>query len=337
MKSYFCLMIALLATTNPGFAQSAAVKVGELPALPTAVSSLGSVACDGYLYVYGGHAGKTHSYDTQTVLGTFHRLKLDGGKAWEVLPGGPILQGMNLATHAGKVYRIGGMQPRNLPGTPTDNISVATCARFDPKLGQWEAIADLPAGRSSHDVAVVGHKLIVIGGWDQKGHSGKAIWHDTALFLDLSEPTAKWQSIPQPFKRRALTMATVGSKVYAIGGLGADGADRRVDILDVVTQQWSSGPVLPGSERVAFSPCAAVVKGRVVVNTSAGPVFRLQEGGTAWEKVGDAHTKRMVARLIPLGEANVILVGGAGGGKNVDAVEVIRLAEKGEPVVQDDK
>ena len=34
---------------------------------------------DGYLYLYGGHAGKTHSYDTATVLGTFHRLKLDGG------------------------------------------------------------------------------------------------------------------------------------------------------------------------------------------------------------------------------------------------------------------
>ena len=66
--------------------------VRALP-LPTAVSSFGAIACDGYLYVYGGHAGKTHSYDTKSVLGTFHRLKLDGGTQWEELPGGPILRG----------------------------------------------------------------------------------------------------------------------------------------------------------------------------------------------------------------------------------------------------
>ena len=62
----------------------------KLPPLPAAVSSLGAVACDGYVYVYGGHAGKTHSYDTKSVLGTFHRLKLDSGTKWEELPGGPI-------------------------------------------------------------------------------------------------------------------------------------------------------------------------------------------------------------------------------------------------------
>ena len=52
------------------------VDVGAFPALPTAVSSFGAIACDDHLYVYGGHAGKTHSYDTKSVLGTFHRLKL---------------------------------------------------------------------------------------------------------------------------------------------------------------------------------------------------------------------------------------------------------------------
>ncbi|MBA4191282.1 MAG: hypothetical protein C0467_25145 [Planctomycetaceae bacterium] len=329
--------LAVLVAASAALAQPAPAKAPAFPPLPQAVSSLGAVACDGYLYAYGGHAGKTHSYDTKTVLGTFHRLKLDGGTKWEELPGGPILQGMNLAAHGGKVYRVGGMQPRNAPGTPTDNRSVAECARFDPKAGTWEALAEMPSARSSHDVVVIGDKLVVIGGWDQKRKDEKPVWHDTTLVLDLGAKTPKWESLPQPFKRRALTAATVGTKVFVIGGLGAEGGDRRVDVLDTATGKWATGPQLPGAERTAFSPAAGVVKGRVVVNTSAGPVFRLNETGDGWEKVGEAKKKRMVARLVPHGDDAVILVGGAGGGGNVDAVEVVRLAARGEPVVTGDK
>src|SRR5688572_31164214 len=111
--------LAALALAAPAFAaEPAPTKAPAFPAMPKAVSSFGAIECDGYLYLYGGHAGKTHSYDTESVLGTFHRLKLDGGTKWEPLPGGPIAQGMNLTSHGGKVYRVGGMQPKNKPGDP---------------------------------------------------------------------------------------------------------------------------------------------------------------------------------------------------------------------------
>lgn len=304
------------------------VTAPALPPLPVAASSLGAVGCDGYLYVYGGHAGKTHRYDTKAVLGTFHRLKLDGGTKWEPLPGGPILQGMNLAAHGGKVYRVGGMRPRNAPGEPADNVSLADCARFDPKAGKWEPLPPLPAGRSSHDLVVAGDKLVVVGGWEQKGKGQKPAWHDTALVLDLAAKNPEWKPVPQPFKRRALTAAAVGSKVYVLGGLGETGGDRRVDVLDVATGTWSSGPALPGADRVAFSPAACAVNGRLVVNTSEGPVYRLNEVGDGWEKVGQAKTKRIVARLVPIGHEAVLLVGGAGGGSNVADIEVIRFATR---------
>ena len=116
----------------------------------------------------------------------------------------------------------------------------------------------------------------------------------------------------------------------AVGASGRDGRAPRV--LDVATGKWSTGPELPGNDRVAFSPAAAAVNGRLVVNTSAGPVYRLTEKGDAWEKVGEAATKRIVARLVPFGNDAVILVGGAAGGANADSLEVIKLAEKGEPV-----
>ncbi|HYH67957.1 MAG TPA: hypothetical protein VD866_24885 [Urbifossiella sp.] len=307
-------------------------KAVTLPPMPHAVSSFGATVCDGYLYVYGGHAGETHSYDTKSVLGSFQRLKLDGGTRWEELPGGPIAQGMNLVTHAGKVVRVGGMQPKNEPGDRADNFSLTDCARYDPAKKVWEPLPPLPAGRSSHDVAVVGDKLVVVGGWQMKGKAEKSGWHDTTLILDLGTGTPKWESVPQPFQRRALTATAVGTKVYVLGGLGAEG--KATDIFDAATRTWSTGPALPleGKKAMSFSPAAATVNGRVVVNTVSGGVYRLTADGQTWEKVGQAATPRMVARLVPHG-ANALLIGGARPGEgNTATVEVVRVAETGTPV-----
>jgi hypothetical protein len=327
MLTRIAYFVALSLTVPVLTAEPTPTKAPQFPAMPSAVSSFGAIACDGYLYLYGGHAGKTHSYDNATVLGTFHRLKLDGGPKWEPLPSGPIAQGLNLATHGGKIYRVGGMQPKNAPGEAADNISLAECARFDPKTGKWESLAALPAGRSSHDVVVVGDKLVVVGGWQMKGKDNASTWHDTALILDLAAAKPEWKSIPQPFKRRALTAAAIGTKLYVIGGLGADGGDKRVDVLDVATGKWSEGPQMPGGDRVAFSPAACTVNGRLILNTSEGTVFRLSEKGDAWDKVGEAEKKRIVARLIPLGADRVILLGGASGGANADSLEVIAITK----------
>ena len=75
------------------------------------------------------------------------------------------------------------MQPRNKPGEPAENYSVAECARFDPKAGRWEALPPLPQPRSSHDVAVIGNQLMVIGGWNMQGLDGNE-WLDTIDVLD---------------------------------------------------------------------------------------------------------------------------------------------------------
>ena len=85
--------------------------------------------CDGYLYLYGGHAGKTHSYDTKSVLGTFHRLKLDGGAKWEELPGGPIAQGMNLGHYAKSIR--GPKQTKPKPTHLRRNVHVSTKKLLD--------------------------------------------------------------------------------------------------------------------------------------------------------------------------------------------------------------
>lgn len=299
----------------------------NLPDLPRAVSSLGAIECNGYLYVYGGHCGKTHTYSTEDVLGTFYRLKLAGGKQWEKLPGGPIAQGLNLATHGGKIYRVGGFQPRNKPGEKADLVSLTDVARFDPKTKKWENLPPLPEGRSSHDVVFVKDKMVVVGGWNSLGRGEGREWHDTALVLDLSAKKPQWRALPQPFQRRALAAAALGNKVYVICGLDRQGeAHKRVDVLDLETGKWTQGPDVPG-RRVGFSPAATVLDGHILVSTADRNIFRLSEQENAWIKVAESESKRIVHRLVPFGSRGVILVGGAlpGVGGNASELEFVPI------------
>src|SRR5689334_10281762 len=73
------------------------------PPLPESFSSFGAAICDGFVYVYGGHVAKTHTYSTAAVTGKFRRLNLADPKAWQELPPGPGLQGLALVSHAGKL------------------------------------------------------------------------------------------------------------------------------------------------------------------------------------------------------------------------------------------
>jgi N-acetylneuraminic acid mutarotase len=304
---------------------------GEFPPLPQAVSSFGAAVAGGHVYVYGGHAGKTHTYSTQSTVGTFRRLDLaDPKKGWEDLPGGPHLQGLALVAHHGTVIRIGGMQPRNRPGDPADNHSIASVARFDPATKRWEDLPDLPAPRSSHDAAVVGDTLVVAGGWRMNGAGKSSAWHDTALLLDLSRPGAKWEAVPQPFERRALTAAALDGKVYVIAGLTPDaGTAHAVNVFDPVTRKWSEGPKLPGDRLNGFTPAAAALDGALYVSPADGTVYRL--AGDKWEPAAALRTPRYVHRLVPIGGGRLLALGGASKAGNVAASEVVEPGRGGKP------
>lgn len=305
---------------KPGEAGAPLTATEELPPLPVAASSLGAVACGDYLYVYGGHVAPVHTYSTEAVSGRFFRRGMKRGAAWEELPGGPPLQGMNLAAHGGRIYRVGGMEPRNAPGTPEENWSVATAACFDPTTNAWQDLPPLPRPRSSHDVAVVSDTLYVVGGWNMLGHDGED-WCDTMLALDLDEPSRGWREIPQPFARRALITAGASDRLLVIGGFTADEeASRRVDIFDPATGAWSSGPDLPGDDLNGFAPAACTVAGVVHVSMADGAVCALAPDGAAWEPVARV-LPRIVHRAVADGPAHLLLVGGAARADNLDLVE----------------
>jgi hypothetical protein len=294
--------------------------------LPRALASFGAIASDGWLYVYGGHTAERHDYSTQSVTGQFHRLDLNAPSRWEALAGGPAVQGLNLAAHGGKVYRVGGMQPRNAPAEPADNHSIADAAEFDPAAARWRELPPLPQPRSSHELLAVDGSLMVIGGWWMKGKARETQWLNTIEVLDLSSENAAWRSVPQPFARRALVGAAAGRRVFIIGGFDADEKPQLdVDIYDTAAAAWSKGPPIPGKRRNGFAPAACAHNGSVYLSVATGEMFRLRERGTVWEPVATT-TPRIVHRLIPLKD-QILVIGGASEEKMLDVIEAVKVIE----------
>lgn len=292
------------------------------PPLPEAVSSFGAIVEGGSLYVYGGHTGKTHTYSTATVSGKFHRLDLKNPKAWEELPAGLPLQGMNLAAAGGKIYRVGGMQPRNAPGELADLHSVADVAVYDPATKKWSPFVPLPEPRSSHDVVAVGEQLYVVGGWISKGKDQKPDWSKNALVLDLTAPKPVWKSFEQPFQRRALAAGVEGGKVFVIGGINSEAAySKSTEIYDPSTNKWSKGHSLPGEDSNGFSPAACTQHGKLFLTTGDGGVFRYD--AKTWERIGGIDNGRIVGRLAPGPQGRLLILGGAGKKGNVPDIGVV--------------
>lgn len=297
----FSLVLAVPAT--------AADTPAAFPDLPKPVSNFGAVACAGFVYVYGGHSGKVHSYSSDTTLNTFHRIKIADPKKWEELPGGKHLQGLALVEHAGKVIRVGGMEPRHKSGDKADIHSTASVQSFDPKTKAWSDLPDLPAPRSSHDAAVVGDTLVVVGGWAMA--AGKTSeWATDTLTLNLADPKAKWVSVKQPFVRRALAAAAHDGKVYAVGGLLEDGGtDHAVNVFDPKAGKWSDAAPLPGDRMNAFTPAVIASGGKLYANPADGKLYRL--AADKWENVSSVKAARYVHRMVPLPDGKLLVIGGA--------------------------
>lgn len=312
----FCILFAV------STASAAETKVADLP---EAFSSFGAATVDGSVYVYGGHAGKTHSYAHETTLGKFRRLKIDAAdKSWEELPAGLHLQGTALVGYKQSVIRVGGMEPKNSKTEKADNVSTATAQQYDINTKKWSDLAQLPEGRSSHDAVVVGDTLVVVGGWSMNGAAGKNEWRSTALTLDLSDAKATWKSHEQPFQRRALTAATVDGKVYVLGGISAEGAmDPSANIFDPKSGKWCTGPSVPGEKSNAFSAAACTVDGKIYLNPSDGKVYRL--AGDKWQEVGSIETGRKVHRMVPFGESKMLVLAGATTSGSTASAEVVNL------------
>jgi N-acetylneuraminic acid mutarotase len=282
------------------------------PPMPAPVASFGAAATpDGHVFIYGGHAGVRHKYNKEEVNGNLHGWK-SGDTKWADLGKDEPAQGASLLALPGKVLRIGGMAARNSKTEAQDLWSSETASFYDLKTNTWTALPKLPERRSSHDSAIIGDTLYVIGGWALNGggtRSAEPSWHVTYLTLDLSKPDAQWKSHEQPFKRRALAVQAIGTQLYAIGGMSDDEEPvTHVSILDTTTGKWTDGPALPTEKLGGFGFSAVAHEGRLFASGVAGELMELR--GKDWVPVLKLAHPRFFHRLLPGGEHKLIALGG---------------------------
>lgn len=299
--------------------------IGRMP--EPAVNSFGGAVLGEWLYVYSGHIGKTHKYDTGTTTRTFRRFNLKDRKTWENLPIERDLQGVALVSDGKYLYRTGGMYASNPRGETAVLHSVTECQRFDPATMTWTKLPDLPEPRSTHDAYVIGRRLIVAGGWKLSGSTDESDFHTHLLSLDLDAPEKGWKLVEQPFERRALSVAEADGKLYVLGGLTSDsGVSRAVDIYDPATDRWSKGPELPeGTKAEGFGTAAFTVAGRLYYNGVTGPVYRLSKEGSRWEAIGQWHIPRITHRILPGIDGDLLAVGGNVGRVQTPIIESLPI------------
>lgn len=281
---------------------------GTPPEMPVSVASFGAAGMpDGSLYFYGGHSGKRHKYNRDEVHGDLFRWK-QGADQWEALAKEEPAQGASLVAAKDSVVRIGGMAARNAKGEKQDLWSSETAARYDIASGRWIALPKMPQRRSSHDSIVCGDTLYVIGGWRMEGEAD-SVWHDTYLTLDLTKADAVWESHAQPFKRRALAVQTLGTKVYAIGGMTDDNSlTCAVSVLDTTTGDWSDGPALPADKTGGFGFAAVSQGGRLFSSGLSGRLLELR--GDVWVAIAKLAHARYFHRLLSGKAGELIAIGG---------------------------
>jgi hypothetical protein len=317
------------AVAAAGVAKTEPPKARTFAKLPEAITSFGAAVAGDHLYVYSGHIGKSHKYHVGTSSTHFRRLDLRNPGEWEELPAGPALQGVALVAHEGQLYRVGGMAVRNQEGEASDLVSVADVAKFDPETKSWTDLPALPEPRSTHDAVVLGDRLYVVGGWLMPGGDANgSSWHEDALVLDLKNPENGWQNLPTPpFQRRALAVATDGARIFTIGGLSeANQISREVDIFDPKSGTWSKGPEIPGGKTQGFGPSAFGVEGCVFACGADGVLLRLTPAGDAWEPVGQYEHGRLMGRLLPGPDGDMIFVGGSVKMQGTDSIEAVPLS-----------
>jgi len=313
---------------GPDAADSTAAPAKFAP-LPVGLTSFGAARVDAAIYVYGGHTGKAHSYSRESQSNKLLRLDLSKPESpWQEIAKGESLQGLGMVAYKNKLIMLGGFTAQNAEGEEHDLRSQASVRAYDLASGQWSELPSLPEPRSSHDAALIGSTVYVVGGWNMSGDQD-AVWHTTAWALDLDSSEPRWAEMPKPpFQRRALAAVAHQGKLYAIGGMSQDdGPTRAVAIFDPQTQTWTEAAELLGEKPMAgFGAAGWSIDDQLIVTTYEGTIERWNAEQQNWEVVGQSKDARFFHRLLPVSHNQLLSIGGANmkSGKFVD-LELISL------------
>jgi hypothetical protein len=110
----------------------------------------------------------------------------------------------------------------------TSSLPLAAVQRFNPATGQWTQPTPMPAAAANVGAAVVGGRLITLGG----ENLGSVF--NTVRALNLT--TRAWSSLPNmPLARHGMGVAVIGNSLYAVNGAAHPGHKASTKTLQILT------------------------------------------------------------------------------------------------------
>ena len=243
---------------------------------------------------------------------------------WELITEIPTKRkGFSTAVVDDKIYLIGGSLFENGRGP----FGLSTVEVYDPKINNWQKVADMPTPRADARTAVVNGTIYVFGGYsgiDNRGENFK--------FLDIVEAynpeTDTWvRKEDMPFPCINFGIGVVAGQVYIIGGLAdfnkgvpnsLEWTDR-VEAYDPKTDTWAKRAKMP-TRRDYFG--VGVVSNRIYLIGGRGwpqvgnlggsflPVTEEYNPKTnQWQKKNDILDLRLYSSTVVVGD-QIFLIGG---------------------------
>jgi N-acetylneuraminic acid mutarotase len=238
---------------------------------------------------------------------------------WKSAPDLPVrLHHEMVVTYKGELVVIGGWIPKG--SDPSAQVSDRVFALRD---GSWAQLPSLPRPRAAGAAAVVGDRIVIVGG--QAG--GRLV--DTTDVFDGKQ----WSSganIPTP--REHLAAVSDGDHVYALGGraLSSDKNSPALERYDPATDRWQRLPDMP-TARGGLG--AAIVGGHLLAVGGESPTRALGEvesynlARKAWSTAPSMRTPRHGLAVAAI-DRSLYSLGGAprpGHASAAATAEVLRL------------
>ena len=279
------------------------------------VQQVGAAVLGGRIWVAGGLTGpesattKTEFYDP--TIGT-----------WDQGPDLPVpLHHAMMVSYQNTVWVIGGFEPQ---GSDVSGVASARVLRLNQAQTGWTDGPELHHARAAGAAAVVGNKIVVVGG--RTAGTSAAPVTPTEVFDGTG-----WQDyadIPVPGDHVAA--ASDGTYLYAVGGrkLEVTASTAAVQRFDPNADRWTPLPAMPG----AVSDCgAAVVGGRLIVvgGESIGTVFNTVRAydltSSTWSTLPDLAVARHGLAVAAIGNTLYAIDGAAEPGHNASTRTVQTL------------
>ncbi|PKQ04532.1 MAG: hypothetical protein CVT73_13305 [Alphaproteobacteria bacterium HGW-Alphaproteobacteria-12] len=257
-RGVFSLAFLLVAVSAP----ASATGWSEGAPMSTGRAFAGGALLGNDFYVIGG--------DSTSGPRTVAEIYDMRGNIWRAAPALPVgLQQFGMAAHGGRLFVSGGYeapapQRQDFPASGgASGLAGVVEARdtaggwvYDPRVGAWVGIADMPSSRAGHGLVAVGGRIYALGG---RGGGASRVWaYDTG--------TDSWEAVgdAMPAPRSGHVAALLDGKLHVTGG------EQRVPprtygdhfVLDLADNRWEQAKPMPTPRHGAV---AAATEGKFVV------------------------------------------------------------------------